>query len=79
MLPGYHPLLQAADRVLLASSGGGAWHEGGQGAPEPPWPAALRTSFASLQASVHPSPYPTLTLPLTPNLTLPQTLALALT
>ena len=70
MLPGYHPLLQAADRVLLASSGGGIRHEagGGQGAPEPPWPAALRTSFRSLQASVHPNP----SLTLTPTLTLTQ-------
>ena len=47
-------MLQAADRVLLASSGS-LRHEvvgGGPGAPEPPWPAALRTSFRSLQASV---------------------------
>ena len=40
--------------MLLASSGS-LRHEvvgGGPGAPEPPWPAALRTSFRSLQASV---------------------------
>jgi hypothetical protein len=39
--------------VLLASSADPR-HEGGAapGAPEPPWPAALRTSFRSLQASV---------------------------
>ena len=48
------PLLQAADRVLLAAASGDARHEGGAGpgAPEPPWPAALRTSFRSLRASV---------------------------
>jgi len=51
--------------VLLASSGGpgpGLRHGvgGGPGAPEPPWPAALRTCFHSLQASVQ------LGAPLTP-------------
>ena len=40
--------------MLLAASSGDPRHEGGAGpgAPEPPWPAALRTSFRSLQASV---------------------------
>ena len=40
--------------MLLAAASGDARHEGGAGpgAPEPPWPAALRTSFRSLRASV---------------------------
>ena len=40
--------------MLLAASSGDPRHEGGAGpgAPEPPWPAALRTSFRSLRASV---------------------------